>query len=74
MLNWLANSPVASWVKVAGAFVLGAVLVFLSNGNEVTDIDLSDVNVWVSGAIAAVLPAVINYLNPSDTRYGRKGE
>ena len=71
MLNWLANSPVASWVKVAASFVLGAFLVFLTEGNEVTDVDLSDVNVWVSGAIAAALPLVINFLNPSDTRYGR---
>lgn len=72
MLNWLANSPVASWVKVAASFVLGALLVFLTNGNELTDVDLADVNVWVSGAIAAVLPLVINYLNPDDGRYGRK--
>lgn len=74
MLNWLANSPVASWVKVAVSFALGAFLVFLTNGNEVTDVTLTDLNVWLSGAVAAVLPLVINWLNPADVRYGRTGE
>lgn len=71
MLDWLANSPWASWVKVAGAFVLGSLLVFLTNGNQLTDVDFADVNVWISGAVAAVLPLVINFLNHKDARYGR---
>lgn len=64
------NSAFGSWIKVFVAAILGLVLTNLLNG-----IDLFEMN-WkslVSGAVASVLPIIINWLNPSDTRYG-KGE
>jgi len=74
MKEFLANSPVGSWVKVVLAALFGSLLVFLTNDNTLTDVTFSDVNVWGSAAIAAVLPAVINFVNPADTRYGRGSE
>jgi hypothetical protein len=74
MSEFLATTVVGSWVKVALAAVFGSLLVFLTEGNQLTDVDFTDVNVWVSAAIAAALPAVINYVNPADTRYGRGTE
>lgn len=71
MKEFLANSPVASWLKVAAAAVLGSLLIFLTNDNTLTDVNFQDVNVWVSAAFAAALPAVINWVNSADKRYGR---
>jgi len=71
MKEFLATSIVGSWVKVALAAVFGSLLIFLTEGNQLTDVDFTDVNVWVSAAVAAALPAVINYVNSADKRYGR---
>lgn len=65
------NSAFGSWIKVFVAAILGLVLTNLLNG-----IDLFEMN-WkslVSGAVASVLPIIINWLNPSDTRYGKGKE
>ena len=63
------NSAFGSWIKVFVAAILGLVLTNLLNG-----IDLFEMN-WkslVSGAVSSVLPIIINWLNSSDPRYGRK--
>lgn len=65
------NSAFGSWIKVFVAAILGLVLT-----NLLTGIDLFEMN-WkslVSGAVASVLPIIINWLNPSDTRYGKGKE
>jgi hypothetical protein len=74
MKEFLANSPVGSWVKVVIAALFGSLLVYLTNGNTLTDVTLTDVNVWGSAAVAAALPAVINWFNSADSRYGRGSE
>lgn len=59
--HWLANSPTGSFVKIAIAAALGALGSYLAT---------AEVHPLVVALTAAVLPVVINYLNPQDTRYG----
>ena len=71
MWTWLnedpAGSMVFSWFKVFASVVLG---LFLADGADVFAVDSSDARLWVAAGIAAVLPLIINFLNPHDTRYG----
>lgn len=62
---FLANSPFGSALKAAS----GAVLVWVLD--NIATLDLPAV---VQVAIIAALPVFINYLNPSDTRYGSVSE
>lgn len=59
---WLARSPVASVLKIAAGAGLGALLDYLLTAQ------VSPLLVAVS---AAVIPVVVNFLNPADARYGR---
>lgn len=60
--DWLAASPTASFLKIAVAAALGALGSYLAT---------AEVHPLVVALAAAVIPVVINYLNPADTRYGR---
>lgn len=60
--DWLFVSPFASVLKVAAGAGLAAFL------NELATSDIDPIWVAVGGA---VLPVLINYLNPADPRYGR---
>lgn len=62
---FLATSPVGGALKAAS----GAVLVWLLD-----NIALLDLPPVAQVAIIAALPVFINYLNPSDTRYGTEEE
>ena len=70
-MNWLNNNPVGlmvkSWVLVFASVVLG---LFLADGADLFSVDATDLRTWLAAGIAAVLPLVINYLNPNDGRYG----
>lgn len=60
------KSMFASWAKVFAAALITAVLSYLQSGQAVN---------WVAALIAgvtALLVVILNWLNPSDTRYGRK--
>lgn len=59
---WLATSPTASFLKILLAAGLGAV------GSWVAT---AEIHPLVVAICAAVIPVIINWLNPSDTRYGR---
>ena len=63
-LGWLATSPLASFVKIFAAGVLGWFVV---------NVDSLNVHPAVAIGIASALPVIINWLNPSDTRYGNEG-
>ena len=64
-LTWLATSPLASFVKVFTAGVLGWVLInFESLG----------LHPAVALGLAAGVPLLINWLNPEFTSYGRQDE
>ena len=62
---WLADSPLASALKVGLAASLGW---FLANPNVL------DIHPALAIAITAALPVVINWLNPDDLRYGNLGD
>ena len=64
VLDWLAISPLASFAKV---FVAGAL------GWFVVNMDSLNVHPAIAIGLASALPVVINWLNPSDSRYGNEG-
>lgn len=74
MWTWLNNDPtgqmVFSWIKVFAATVLG---LFLADGADVFAVDASELRTWVAAGLAALLPVVINFINPNDARYGNTG-
>lgn len=63
-LEWLAVSPLASFAKVFVAGILGWLVV---------NVDSLDVHPAFAIGLASALPVIINWLNPSDTRYGNEG-
>jgi hypothetical protein len=63
--TWLANSPLASALKVGLAASLGW---FLANPNVL------NIHPAAAIAITASLPVIINWLNPDDLRYGNLGD
>ena len=58
---WLAYSPVASFLKVFGAGAFGWLLMNLNS---------LEIEPAVAMSLASVLPILINWLNPVDSRYG----
>ena len=60
--KWLANTPEGTLVKVAAGAALGALVDWLAT---------SSVSPLVVAITAAVVPVLVNYLYPSDSRYGR---
>lgn len=65
VMEWLARSPWASVAKIAAAAGLGALVDYLAT---------STVNPLVVAVSAAIIPVIINALNPADPRYGRGRE
>jgi len=59
------NSIYGSWLKVA----LTAILTMVLTKGNVYDVTWKE---CVSAGVLSVLPIIINYLNPRDTRYGKK--
>jgi Na+-transporting NADH:ubiquinone oxidoreductase subunit NqrB len=62
-----AGRAVQSYVKVFAAVVLGF---FLADGADVFAVSVSDLRTWLAAGIAAVVPLLINVLNPKYDRYG----
>ncbi|HEY7823074.1 MAG TPA: hypothetical protein VIG24_09585 [Acidimicrobiia bacterium] len=62
------NPMVKSWLKVFAATVLG---LFLADGGDVFGVDWADLRTYLAAGIASVLPLVITWLDPTDTRFGR---
>lgn len=58
------NSIYGSWVKV---FVSAVITMIIAKG----DIFLISLKECISAGVISLLPIVINYLNPLDTRYGK---
>lgn len=66
------NTIYASWLKVFIAAVLGAYLIELQNGTNLFSWNLDMVESLLTVGVVSLLPIIINYLNPHDTRYGNK--
>ena len=60
--EFLATTPEGTFLKIALGAALGALASWITT---------ADVHPLVVAITAAVVPVVINYLNPDDTRYGR---
>ena len=64
MMKFL-NSIWGSWLKVA---LTGVLTMIIAKGN-IYEIAMQDI---ISAAVIAILPIIVNYLNPHDPRYGKK--
>ena len=58
-----------SYVKVFAATVLA---LFLADGADLFAVDAGDLRTWLAAGLASILPLIITWLDPSDTRFGRK--
>jgi hypothetical protein len=58
------NSIYGSWVKI----FLSAILTMIVVKNDIYSVTLKE---CLSAGIISILPIIINYLNPHDTRYGK---
>jgi hypothetical protein len=66
------NGPVGSFLKVFVAVTLGAFLGDLAGLTEFSDVFSQWQGWFITGLVSAV-PILINWLNPADPRYGRRG-
>lgn len=57
------NSIYGSWLKVA----LTAILTMIITKGNIYEVTLEEV---ISAAVVSILPIIVNWLNPHDTRYG----
>jgi len=66
------NTVYASWLKVFISSVFGAYLIMLQEGTNLFSWDLAMVEKLLTAGVVSTLPIIINWLNPSDTRYGKR--
>jgi hypothetical protein len=66
-LEKILNSPVGSALKVFVAVFLTMLVADWSNHGS---IDWDSWQLWVIAGLASAVPVVVNWLNPSDPRYG----
>ena len=62
------NAMLKSWIKVFAATILS---LFLADGGDIFSVDMGDLRVYLAAGVASVLPLVLTWLDPSDTRFGR---
>ena len=65
VLEWVANSPIASFCKVFGAGVLGWLLI---------NADTLNIHPALTIGLVSALPIIINWLNPEYKNYGKGNE
>jgi hypothetical protein len=61
------NSVWGSWLKV---FAVAVLVKFSDLGGDLFSLDLQSVKHLVNAGIIALIPVIINFLNPNDSRYG----
>lgn len=59
------NSVYGSWLKI----FVSAILTMVIASGDIFSVTLKD---CISAGIISILPIIINYLNPHDTRYGKQ--
>lgn len=67
MKDFLFKTVIGGFVKGAICAILGFLIQKAINNEDIFNLSWKDLVVTV---VAAVGPVVINYLNPSDSRYG----
>ena len=65
--TWLASTPLGSALRTAIAVMLSLAVADWT----VSGLSLNNWVVWVTGAVLSFVPALITWLNPQDTRWGR---
>jgi len=63
MMKFL-NTMYGSWVKI----FISAILAMVISKGDIYSVTLKD---CINAGIISILPIIINYLNPHDTRYGK---
>ena len=58
------NSIYGSWLKIA----LTAILTMVITKGNIYEVSLEE---CISAAVISILPIIVNWLNPHDTRYGK---
>ncbi len=71
MKKIIENKMAKSWLKVFGSTVLA---LFLADGGDVVGVGWGDLRTYLAAGVASILPLVITYLDPSDSRFGRAPE
>jgi hypothetical protein len=65
--KWFATSPVASFLRVALALFLSQAM---ADFVKVGSFDFSNINTWIITALAAAVPGLLRWINPSDPAFG----
>jgi len=67
MANWLATTPLGSIFKTFLAVMIAAAV---ADAGTTGSISLGKWQTYLIAGAVSVLPALINWLNPADARYG----
>jgi hypothetical protein len=70
-MNKEQKALLASWGR---SFAAACLAQFLALGGSAFDLDGDALKSVVAAGLAAILPVVIRWLNPSDVAFGYKGE
>lgn len=62
------NAMLKSWAKVFAATVLS---LWLADGGDLFTVGWGDARTYLAAGVASVLPLIITWLDPKDTRFGR---
>jgi hypothetical protein len=68
--GFLAATPLGTWLKVFISAILTQFMIGIGNGHDLFTWDLEMAKSFLTAGFIAVIPVVINYLNPKDERYG----
>mgnify|MGYP001251266819 CR=1 FL=1 len=71
MMGKFLTTPLGSALRVFLGACLGGFVLYLSNGNSLTDINFDTVNAILTAAAIVAVPLVIAFVNPADPRWGR---
>jgi len=66
--EWFATSPIASWLRT---FVAIVIAMFIADGADIFNVTTDDLRAFLAAGFAAALPAIVRWLNPADTEFGR---
>jgi hypothetical protein len=63
------NSIAGSWLKV---FIVAVLVKFMDMGGDLFALNIETLKHLFQAGVVAIIPVIINYLNPLDKRYGHK--
>lgn len=63
------NPMLKSWLKVFAATILA---MFIADGADVFGVSTDDLRGYLAAGVASVLPLVVTWLDPTDSRWGRR--